>query len=311
MLYFTESDVRRLLPMDQAIARMRQVFADLRSGRAQNQPRRRLVLETGAVLHQMAGSFGAYFGTKIYSTHPRGGAHFLFVLYRAEDGAPLALFEANHLGQIRTGAASGYATDLLALPDAETVGMIGTGFQAETQLEAVLVVRPARSVRVWSRNEERRRAFAARCSERFGVEVQAAPSAEAAVRGARILVTATNAREPVLSADWVSPGAHVNAIGSNRPKRRELPDELLRRAAVIAADSIEQARAESGDLIQGLDDAGWHGVVELQDVAGRPSADAITLFKSNGLAVEDVAAAAYVFESAEKSGIARLPAAYS
>ncbi len=144
MLYLTEDNVRRFLPMREAIRLMRETFEALARGSALNQARRRLALPTGSVLHSMAGAFGNYFGTKIYSTHARHGAHFFFLLFDAATGQPLALMEANHLGQIRTGAASGYATDLMAPPEAATLAIIGSGFQARTQLEATLAVRPIR-----------------------------------------------------------------------------------------------------------------------------------------------------------------------
>src|ERR1700738_3361271 len=130
MLYLSEADVQELLPMRDAVAVMRKTFEALAQGRAQNQPRRRLILETGSVLHSMAGAYGNYFGTKFYSTNPRYGAHFYFVLYDAKTAQPLAMMEANHLGQIRTGAAIGYATDVLGNPNAETLGMLGPGFLA-------------------------------------------------------------------------------------------------------------------------------------------------------------------------------------
>src|SRR5438874_4353510 len=160
MLYLTEAEVRQLLPMQEAIRMMRLAFESLAKGEAQNQPRRRLILPTGSVLHSLAGAYGDYFGTKIYSTHPQHGAYFLFVLYDAKTANPLALMEANYLGQIRTGAASGYATDLMANPEARILGIIGSGFQARTQLEAMRTVRPVSEVRVWSRNPEKRRRFA-------------------------------------------------------------------------------------------------------------------------------------------------------
>src|ERR1700674_5238728 len=156
MLFLSEADVQELLPMNEAIGMMRRAFEALAAGRAQNQPRRRLILDTGSTLHSMAGSFLNYFGTKFYSTNPRG-AYFYFMLYDAATAQPLAFMEANHLGQIRTGAASGYATDLLAKPDADTVGIIGSGFQARTQVEAIRAIRPIKTVRVWSRSEEKRR----------------------------------------------------------------------------------------------------------------------------------------------------------
>src|SRR5579871_2151727 len=159
MFYLTEEDVRALLPMNETIRMMRLVFEALAAGKAQNQPRRRLILPTGSVLHSLAGAFGNYFGTKFYSTNANFGAHFFFMLYDARTATPLAFMEANHLGQIRTGAASGYATDLLADPAADTLAVIGSGFQARTQVEAIRAVRPIRTVRVWSRDAAKRQAF--------------------------------------------------------------------------------------------------------------------------------------------------------
>jgi ornithine cyclodeaminase/alanine dehydrogenase-like protein (mu-crystallin family) len=167
-------------------------------------------------------------------------------------------------------------------------------------------VLPLERVRVWSRSAERRAEFAAQCGERFGLAVEAAGSAEEAVRGADVIVTATNAGEPVLEAEWVSRGAHVNAMGSNQARRRELPGELVRGADLIVTDSVEQSRMESGDLLLALGEEDWARVVELQEVAagraGRPNADAITVFNSNGLAVEDVIAAGLVYERALAAG---------
>src|SRR6202035_1545341 len=217
MLYLSEADVQELLPMPDAVDVMRKTFEALAQGRAQNQPRRRLILETGSVLHSMAGAYGHYFGTKFDSTNPRYGAHFYFVLYDAKTAQPLAMMEANHLGQIRTGAASGYATDLLADPQAESLGIIGSGFQARTQLRAIRAVRPIKTVRVWSFSEEKRRQFAEESS------VTAVDSAEEAVRVAEIVVTATKSNVPGLESHWVEPGTMINAMGSNVANRRELP----------------------------------------------------------------------------------------
>ncbi len=306
MLLLSEADVRRLLPIDQAISLLREAFGKLARGLADNQPRRRLALPTGAVLHYMPASDGKYFGIKVYATHPRFAAHFLFLLYRAEDARPLALFEANHLGRIRTGAASGLATDLLARPDAARVGIIGSGFQARTQLEAMLAVRQIREVRIWSRSPERRGRFAEECSATFQIQVGAPASAREAIERADIVVTATNAREPVLEASWIAPGAHINAIGSNQRSRRELPSELVQLASLVVVDSLEQSRMESGDLLMGLRD--WGGVRELQDVVLNPQTrgpEGVTLFKSNGLALEDVAVAGWIYETAVAEGAGR------
>lgn len=311
MLYLTEQHVRDLLPMTDCIGLMQTAFERLAVGEALNQPRRRLILPTGSVLHYMAASDGQYYGAKIYATNPRHGAHFLFLLYRAADAQPLAILEANHLGQIRTGAASGLATRFMARPNAATLAIIGSGFQARTQLEAMLAVRQISEVRVWSRDPAKRSAFAAETHTR------AVATAEEAVRGAQIVVTATFAREPVLASEWVEPGAHINAMGSNQANRREIPADLVRRADSIAVDSTEQARMESGDLLMALDDRDWSNprIVELKDVVSgrvqaRTAPEQVTLFKSNGLAVEDVIAAAFVYERARAAGIGS-PVAHS
>jgi len=309
ILYLTEKDVRDLLPMPDCIELMQSAFARMASGEAVNQPRRRLILPTGSVLHYMAAGDGEYYGAKVYATNPRYGAHFLFLLYRAVDAQPLALVEANHLGQIRTGAASGLATKFLAREDARTLAIIGSGFQARTQLEAMLAVRKIADVRVWSRDPAKRAAFAAETTERFGTPVHAVDTAEQAVRKAQIVVTATFAKEPVLAAEWIAPGAHINAMGSNQARRREIPAELVRQANWIVVDSIEQARMESGDLLMAFDDKDWSSsrLVELKDVVSgrtqtRTHPEEITLFKSNGLAVEDVIAAGFVYQRALAAG---------
>ncbi|HEV8147249.1 MAG TPA: ornithine cyclodeaminase family protein [Bryobacteraceae bacterium] len=290
MKLITEDEVREVLTMREAVGLMRETFTALRNGSAINQARRRLVLPTGSVLHSLAGAWGNYFGTKVYATHPKHGAHFYFLLFDAATAKPLARFEANWLGQIRTGAASGYATDLLSHPEAASLAVIGSGFQARSQLDAIREVRRLTDVRVWSRDEQKRNQFATET----GATAVATP--EEAVRGAQIVVTATSAKEPVLDAAWVAPGAHVNAIGSNNAQRRELPPELIARADLIAVDSIEQAKLESGDLL--LAPVSWNDsrIVELAQVERRPDGDPLTIFKSNGLGVEDVAVAASVYE---------------
>jgi alanine dehydrogenase len=289
MLYLSEEDVRELLPVREAIGVMRDAFEALAEGHAINQPRRRLILDTGSALHSMAGSYRNYFGTKFYSVNPRYGVHAYFLLYDAQTAEPLACMEANHLGQIRTGAASGYATDLLANPQADTLAVIGSGFQARTQVESIRAVRPIKTVRVWSRDQEKRRKFAQECS------AQAVATAEEAVRGAQIVVTATNSQDPVLEDSWIAPGTMINAMGSNVANRRELPSELVRRAALVAVDSLEQAKIEAGDLIV---PNSWANVQELQNVKRHFDPSQITIFKSLGICVEDVAAGAFVYQRA-------------
>lgn len=292
-VYIKEEQVARILTMEKAIELVEASFRQLADGSAINHPRRRVVLPTGAILHYMAAGNAEYFGIKVYSSHPKTGAHFQFLLYRAADGMPLATVEANQLGQIRTGAASGVATKQLAREDADVLGIIGAGFQAETQVAAMTCARKLREVRVWSRKAERRAQFAQRCAERFRLNVRAADSAREAVEGAGIVVTATSSKEPVLESEWISPGTHINAMGSNWLNRRELPGDLvLERAHVVAVDSMEDALLESGDLaIPGA----LPRAVELPQ-AKRTSPDQITVFKSHGLAIQDVVAAGYVYE---------------
>ena len=296
--YYSEEDVRQAFPMARAIGISRDVFRAFSRGEAKNQPRRRLTLEGGTTLHSMAGAYRRYLGTKVYTTNPKHGAHFTFLLYDAATAEPLAQFEANHLGQIRTGAASGLAADLLTGREASTLGIIGSGFQARTQLEAVMAVRKLERVRVWSRSEEKREKFADAARRELGAPAEAASSAAEAMDGAAMVVTATYAREPVIEAAEVPKAALVIAMGSNYPDRRELPGELVRAARVVV-DSVEQARIEAGDLLLALDEDGWGRVEEIgaaDETAGL--GDRLTVFKSVGLGVQDVAAAAWIYERA-------------
>ena len=297
MLLFDEAAVRRLLPMSKAIELLETAFAGLAAGEAQNQPRRRLFASTGTVLHSMAGAVGPYIGTKVYSTNPKHGAWFLFWLLDSETGRPLAIFEANFLGQIRTGAASGLATKLLSRPNSTKVAIIGSGFQAASQLEATMAVRHITEVRVWSRSREKCEKFASK----FPL-VTISNSANEAVHGADIVITATSAKDPVFDATALSSGTHINVMGSNSPVRREVSSETLVRANRIVADSLDTCRIEAGDLLLGLDEQGWGKVEELSTAAPRSNEEEISLFKSVGMGLEDVAAAAYIYEQALLSG---------
>ncbi len=289
--------------MSKAIDLLAHAFRDFATGEAQSQPRRRLTMPSGAVLHQMAGAHGAYFGTKVYSTHPKHGAWFVFLLYDAETAMPLALMDANWLDQIRTGAASGLATRWLARPEAQNVAVLGSGFQAASQLEAVMAVRPVRAISVWSRTQEKAQAFA-----RHYPNAAAMPTVEAALVDADIVITATSAKDPLFPAELIRAGTHINAAGSNSPRRRELPAELFRRADQIVVDSVEQARMEAGDLILSFDPPDWDFVEPLAHEPQRKSAEAITIFKSVGIGLEDVAVGAWVYEQALEQGkVTQLP----
>ncbi|MDE3110179.1 MAG: ornithine cyclodeaminase family protein [Acidobacteriota bacterium] len=307
-LYLTESDVRKILTMPTAIELVERSFQRLAAGSATNDPRRRLQVPGKTILNYMAAadSEGGYLGLKIYSI-AKGGARFIIPLISAETGEMAALIEADYLGQLRTGAASGVATKFMARADAHTAAIIGTGSQARTQLEAIAYVRNLDRVRAYGRDARRRQRFAAEMSARIKVAVEAVGSAEEAVRGADVICTATTAATPVVEGRWIARGAHINAIGINVAHKREIDAETVNRADLIAADSPEQSRHESGDLIGafGDDSVKWETVRELAQIVagkipGRTGSGQITLFKSNGIAIEDVVTAGHVYEIARK-----------
>jgi ornithine cyclodeaminase/alanine dehydrogenase-like protein (mu-crystallin family) len=298
--------------MKDALRLVEQSFRAQNAETAVNRSRERIVLPHFS-LHYMAAALVEenLVGMKIY-TVARDGLRFLVLLYDASTGELRALMEADQLGRIRTGAASGVATKYLARPEAARVGILGIGRQARTQLEAVAAVRKISSAAAYGRNPERRSAFCRELSEKLKLEVCEAASAEDAVRDADIVITATTSAEPVLRGDWLRKGAHVNAIGANMANRREVDGETIKRASLIAVDSLEQSRKESGDLIVGLPevDRPWEDVIELHQVvagkhSGRTSSEAITIFKSNGIALWDLAVAAHIERQARAQGLGR------
>ncbi len=310
-LFISESEVQDLFPMTRALERVEMSFRAQHDGGGINRPRQRIFLP-GSSLHYMAAALVEenLAGLKIY-TVTSASFRFVVLLFDAASGEFLALIEADHLGRIRTGAASGVATKYLARPEASRVAVLGTGRQARTQLEAVALARKIRAAKVFSRDAERRREFCREMSGRLNLEVEPVDSAEIAVRFGEIVVVATNASEPVIQGDWLQPGAHVNAIGANLARRREMDDATLKRAGLITIDSIEQAREEAGDLILGLPASGrgWEDVVELHDVVAgerrRTRDEEITVFKSCGIALWDVAAAGEIYREAQRAGKGR------
>jgi ornithine cyclodeaminase/alanine dehydrogenase-like protein (mu-crystallin family) len=307
-LLLREEEVQVLLSVGDAIEALERTFRAQAEGRAVNLPRQR-VRWPGGTLHVMAaGDLGSgYVGLKAY-TAVGGQTRFVVLLFHAESGELLAIIEADRLGRLRTGAATGLATRYLARPDARVVGMIGAGRQAATQLMAVCAVRPIAEARVYSPTPERRAAFAHRMRETLGIPVQAVERPEAAVEGADILITITSAREPVLRGAWLRPGVHLNAAGSNALLRRELDEEAIARADLIVIDSRAQGQIEAGDFLEPLERGRlqWERVYELRDVVagrvGRAHPEQITLFKSLGIALEDVAVAAVAYERARAQG---------
>ncbi|MDE0823340.1 MAG: ornithine cyclodeaminase family protein [Dehalococcoidia bacterium] len=309
-LYLSDQEVAQLLPMDECIDVLDQAFAHAGAGKVDNRPRNRIRMPGGFFHFMVASNEGhGVFGYKAYPSFA-GGAKMIVMLYDYETGALLSCMEGGRLGQIRTGAATGLATKYMAKQDAATVAVIGSGFQARTQLEAVCAVRDIKGVKVFSRKEERRTAFAERSSESLKVDVKAVESAQECVEGAEVVIVITSAREPALLGEWLSPGAHVNAAGGNHWMRREVDEETVLRSEVIVVDDLDQAKIECGDLMW-LEPRGsfrWDMAKELQDVVagrvnGRPSPESITLFESMGLALEDIAAAHLVYKKAKEQGI--------
>jgi alanine dehydrogenase len=308
-LWLREDDVARLLRMDDVIAAVENGFRALGEGRAVNTPRTRTVTAAGTLhaMHAAIPDLGVM-GLKSYGVTPQG-ARFLAVLHRLEDGEIVLMAEADRLGQIRTGAASGVATRHLAVPEAGSLGVIGAGWQARTQVEAICRVRPIALVKVYSRTPQRREAFAEEMVAALGTEVIAVDRPEDALDGAAVVAVATNARTPVLAGRWLAPGMHVNAVGSNAASRQEIDADAVRRADRIVTDALDQARVECGDLLAAArEDAGvWDRVTELGAVVagrapGRARRDEITLFESQGIALEDVVTLELLYRTARAAG---------
>ena len=312
-LHISEREVRELLTMPMAIEAVEVISRRQANGEATLHPRKRIELHGGGFFHYMAAAdfTAGYLAMKLY-TFVRGQLCFVVPLYEIATGKMVALIEADVLGQLRTGAASGIATKYLARRDARVVAVIGTGGQAKTQLEAVAAARKLDSARVFGRNPEKRESFAKEMARRIGISVHPTATAEAAVQGADIVCTATTSSHPVFDGKALAPGAHINAIGANFPQKRELDDAAISRISVIVVDSIEQSREEAGDLIVpfGRDEARWNQVSELAQLVagkarGRSKESEITLFKSNGIAVWDLAVAVRVFGLAIEKGKGR------
>ena len=310
LLYIKEEEVEQLVSVPEVIDILDTAFRDQADGRAWNNPRNRLRLP-GATLHMMAAAVPGYFGYKAYSV-TAGKACFLFFLYSSQTTDLLAMIEADALGQIRTGAASGLATRLLSLPASQQATIFGAGWQAQSQLLAINAARDLKRVFVVSRRPERREAFIRKMQPVVKAELVSAASAEESVRSSEIVTTITSSREPVLKGEWLQPGVHINAAGGNLLLRRELDDEAVLKANRLVVDSIDQCRIESGEFL-GVIESGrrhWEDFIELRDVVagfkpGRNTASDITLFKSGGVALEDVAIGKVIYERALEQGKGR------
>ena len=309
-LFLNENDVGQLLTMQLALEAVEAVHRELSLGQACDVPRQRTRLPQ-TTLHILQGAVPTQdaIGYKAYTSN-RSGVRFLLHLYSTSTGSLRAVFAADRLGMMRTGAASGVATRWLARPDAEVAGVFGAGWQAEGHLEAIAAVRPLRRVKVFARNRVRLEGFCTMMSERLGIAVVPAVSPEETVRGSDIVSTVTTSATPLFDAEWLSPGTHINGAGSNSLIRRELGEDVLKRCRTIVVDSVETALREAGDLLPLLEKGRLHArqLVELGDVligrhVGRSSPDEITLFESQGMAIQDIGLAARLEVLAREHGL--------
>jgi len=311
-LYLTEADIAQLVTVEDALACLDEVFAVWRDPGTTNLPRQRARLAAGTLnLMGAACEHQGIFGLKAYFAG-KSGARYHVLLHAGDGSGLIAMMEADLLGALRTGAASGLATRLLARPDARTLGVIGTGKQARTQVAAVCAVRPIERIRVFSRSRENRRAFAFAVADELGIETEPVDGGEACVKDADVVVTITKSAEPVLRGAWLAEGAHVNAAGANSADRREVDADTVLRAAVRVTDQVAQAQVEAAEFrdLVAAGQLAWSDVHELGDlvtakVRGRTSPSDVTLFKSLGIALEDIAFAKLIHARAVEAKVGR------
>ncbi|UCV10996.1 ornithine cyclodeaminase family protein [Dechloromonas denitrificans] len=309
-LFLSENDVKQLLTVEMALEGVESAHHDLSMGRAQDTPRARSRLPQ-TVLHMLQGALPAQgvLGYKAYTSN-RSGNRFLVHLFDAASGRLRAVIEADYLGMMRTGAASGLAARLLARPDASVAGVFGAGWQAEGHVRAICAALPLHLVKVHARKADKLHAFCERMTAQTGVNVVPVASAEALVRGSDLLGAVTTAAQPLLAAEWLEAGVHINAAGSNSLIRQELDEATIRRCDLIAVDAVPTALAEAGDLLPLLEKGRLHArqLIELGDIlvgrqAGRTAPEQITLFESQGMAIQDLAIALRVLNAAELQGL--------
>jgi len=309
-LFLRESDVEQLLTMPLALELVERVHREYSTGQAIDVPRERTRLPKAA-LHILQGAVPSanIFGYKAY-TSSREGVRFLVYGFSAERGNLDVVVEANYLGMMRTGAAGGVAAKWLAREDARVAGVFGSGWQAQSQIEALAAVRKLERVKVWSRTAEKLAKFCEKMTRRLSLDVVPASSPQDAVQGSDVVVTITTSATPVFDGEYVAPGTHVTAAGSNSLLRQEIDETTVRKASPVVVDSRPSALKEAGDLLPALEKGRLHGgaMIELGEViagtrAGRTMPEQITLFESQGMAMQDLILAAELAKLARARGI--------
>lgn len=310
-VFLSEEVVRKLLPMAAAIEAVQQAFLERARGEAFDVPRVR-TRQPGGHLHILQGASVPLnlVGFKAYYIRPGKSRTSLLHLIDRESGSLLAVIDADYLGQMRTGAATGVAARALAREDAQVLGLFGAGRQAATQLAAVAAVRRLREVKVYSPDPVRRAEFCQRMRGQLGLNVRPAVSAQEAVAGSDVVVTMTGSAVPVFDGRWLEPGQFVAATGSNALNRRELDEAAVLRADLLVVDSRDVARGECGDLLAAFEGGRvhWENVADLGEVLigrrpGRTDAAQVTLFESHGMALQDIYAGAVVLAAARAEGL--------
>ncbi len=306
-IFLTEDDVIRLLPINEAIDSLEAAFTEQANGTGKNHARSRTAHKDMSVTMMVAVLGETGFGG--YKVMGSGGS--MVTLYGGDNRELLAVIESRKLGQIRTGAASGVATKYMSREDSSTIGVIGTGHQAISQLTAICAVRPIKTIKAYSRNANRREQFCSEMSDLLGIEVIPVSSGQEAISGTDIAIAITNIRtlDPVLMGNWLEPGMHINAAGANSIDRRELDDIAVTRSSVIAVDAKDPAKLECADLTLPIESGliTWESIHELSDIVGgripgRTNPGDITLFESQGIGIEDIAVAAHIYKKAKSEG---------
>lgn len=291
-LILNEEEVQKRLRMEDLISTMADALRDLSAGKVVQPLRTVLEVPTHAGFLGVMPASGRMLGAKLVTFYPQNQGvpthHAMILLFHPETGEPLAVMDGRLITEMRTAAVSAVATKLLARTNTKRLTILGSGVQARSHLKALRLVRSFEEVKVWSPRN------AGRLAQDFNVQI--AHSAEEAVREADVIVVATSATTPVLRGEWLAAGAHINAVGATRPNWRELDDEVLRRSTIYV-ESREAALKESGDIIASGKALSEIGEVMAGETGGRKSADEITLFKSVGVAVEDIAAGELVLKS--------------
>jgi ornithine cyclodeaminase len=311
-LWISEAEVVSLINMGDAINTMERGLLTEARGEAQNMMKTHATWGNGSTLHAIGAVFAkdGFVGTKTW-VHTEGGATPLLILFDSDNGSLKTIIEAFALGQMRTGGASGVATRWLADEGADELAIIGAGKQAITQVAAVVAVRSLKRVRVFGRNEERRAKFVARVKEEFGIEVTAAGSIAEAVADAPIITVVTRATEPILFAEMLSRGAHINAVGAIMPERAEIARDALERCDQVVVDTIPSAQKLSRELIEyfGAAPSRWASVKSLASVVAagerRAASDDLTLFKALGMGISDLALGIELYQRAVERGLGR------